>query len=278
MRYTFDNGTAAVYDYDFFKPDATFDCGQCFRFVRSETGAWSGVVGHSVFSVSEGDGALKIKCKDIDTLTSVVLPFLNIGQDYSSVRSDISAHFAGDETMRHAMEYGRGIRILRQDPWEALSSFILSQNNNIPRIKGLIKTICERFGEELQEGVYSFPTPEALASAGADALAECRMGFRAPYLFDAACRVCDGSTDLESIAAMPTLQGAEELKRIKGVGDKVAACTLLFGMGKTDSFPIDVWMKKIINEYYGGSLDPASLGKYAGIAQQYLFYYIRSLG
>ena len=275
MRYTISNGAFTVEDYDFFTPDVTFDCGQCFRFSRSDDGVWSGIASGIFFTVKEDGGKLYITCPSEEALTDTVLPFLALDTDYRAIRKDISGHFAGDETMAKAMKAGEGIRILRQDAWEALASFILSQNNNIPRIKSLVNTICLRYGKDLGNGNYAFPTPQALRDAGVEGLRECRMGFRAGYLYDAACRVCDGRTDLAEIAAMSTDDAREALKQIKGVGDKVAACTMLFGMGKTDAFPIDVWMKRIIDDYYSGHLDPTALGHYAGIAQQYLFYYIR---
>lgn len=191
------------------------------------------------------------------------------------IRHDIKEHFKNDETMKKAMEFGDGIRILRQEPWEAVCSFIISQNNNIPRIKKIIEELSRRYGEQLSPGKYAFPSAQALVSAGEEEIFSCKTGFRAKYIYDAARRVASGECDLGAIYNMPTQDAIEYLKRIKGVGLKVASCALLFGFNKTDAFPVDVWVKRIIDEYYNGSLDIPSLGAYAGIAQQYLFYYIR---
>lgn len=277
MKYERCDGGYAVYDYSFFDPSQTFDCGQCFRFEREADGTWSGVARGIFFGVKDMGEHLFIRCESEEELTNVILPFLALDADYDQIREDIKAHFAEDDTMAKAMELGSGIRILRQEPWEALCSFIISQNNNIPRIKKIIETLCTKYGQALPCGRYSFPTPEALKAAGVDELFECRTGFRAKYIYDAACRVCEGSLDLTAVMALPTAEADMALQSVKGVGAKVSACALLFGLGKTDAFPIDVWMKRIIDEYYGGELDVPSLGMYAGIAQQYLFYYIRSI-
>ena len=277
MRYERCDGGYAVYDYNYFDPSQSFDCGQCFRFEREADGTWSGVARGVFFGVKDEGDRLFIRCEREDELKDVILPFLALDEDYGLIREDIKLRFGDDVTMTAAMELGSGIRILRQEPWEALCSFIISQNNNIPRIKKIIETLCQRYGRPLPKGRYAFPTPEALRDAGVDALFECRTGFRAKYIYDAACKVCDGTLDLNAVMTLPTAEADAALQAVKGVGAKVSACALLFGLGKTDAFPIDVWMKRIIDEYYGGVMDVPSLGRYAGIAQQYLFYYIRSI-
>jgi N-glycosylase/DNA lyase len=182
--------------------------------------------------------------------------------------------------MEKAIAAGDGIRILKQEPWETLCSFIISQNNNIPRIKSLISAVCRSYGEKFEydgKEYYAFPTPEALLAAGEDGLKALKTGFRAGYLISAA-EHCAGGMDLYKIRDEYTYeQGMEELCTIKGVGPKVASCTLLFALDKKSAFPVDVWIKKTIDKYFGGYLDVSSLGEYAGIAQQYLFYYERSL-
>ncbi len=277
MKYERCDGGFAVYDYNFFDPAQSFDCGQCFRFEREADGTWSGVARGVFFGVKDMSDHLFIRCENEDELTKVILPFLALDEDYDLIREDIKLRFKGDATMTEAMRLGAGIRILRQEPWEALCSFIISQNNNIPRIKKIIETLCAKYGKALPCGKYAFPTPEALRDAGVDALFECRTGFRAKYIYDAACKVSEGSLNLAEVMSMPTAEADAALQSVKGVGAKVSACALLFGLGKTDAFPIDVWMKRIIDKYYAGELDVPSLGRYAGIAQQYLFYYIRSI-
>lgn len=165
---------------------------------------------------------------------------------------------------------------MRQEPWEALCSFIISQNNNIPRIKGIIKRLCESFGEELESGMYTFPSPEVLSGKAPEDLASLRAGFRAKYIIDAANKVSSGEIDFDKIAASPIEFGRQELQKIKGVGKKVAECTLLYGFGKYEAFPEDVWVKRIMAEMYPDGLPACTKGS-EGIAQQYLFHWRRTV-
>ena len=176
------------------------------------------------------------------------------------------------------MRVGDGIRILRQDEWEALCSFIVSQNNNIGRIKKIIARMCEKFGEPFESGgkiYYSFPSAEALACASEIDIFSCGTGFRAKYISDAAKKVASGEINLESISSLDDENARAELMKICGVGPKVANCTLLFGFHRLSSFPIDVWIKRVLDKYYKNGIDLGDLGDYAGVAQQYLFYYER---
>lgn len=170
--------------------------------------------------------------------------------------------------MSKACKFAGGIRLLRQDSWECLISFIISQNNNIPRIKGIIDRLCENYG--------CFPTALEMSKETPDSLGYLRSGFRAKYLCDAANMVSSGNIDLKDVAAAPIDEARAALKKIKGVGPKVAECVLLFGMHRTDAFPIDVWIKRVLAEYYPNGF-PAFAKENAGIAQQYLFHYIRNL-
>jgi len=179
----------------------------------------------------------------------------------------------GCAVMTHALEVARGIRILRQDPWEALCSFIISQNNNIPRIKKIISALSASFGEKIDDSSYAFPTAKALADAGEDKIFALKTGFRASYITDAARRVASGELDLHAVCEAESYdKAAEMLMTVRGVGPKVAACALLFGFGFTEAFPIDTWMKKVAERHFPGGLDHKLFGKAAGIAQQYLFY------
>ena len=173
--------------------------------------------------------------------------------------------------VRNALNSAKGIRILRQDRWETLCSFIISQNNNIPRIKGIIGRLCEAFGERI-DGGYAFPSADRIASLTEEQLAPIRSGFRARYILDAARRVTDGRTDLDAVSAMIYDDAKKYLMQIKGVGNKVADCVLLFGYGFFDAFPKDVWIKRVIEKYYGENFDESIFKPYGGIAQQYLFY------
>lgn len=197
--------------------------------------------------------------------------FLNVWADYFDLSTDYGAvkiRLSADETLRKACEFAGGIRLLKQDKWECLCSFIISQNNNIPRIKGIISRLCLHYGH--------FPSPSELASETVESLGFLRSGFRAKYLIDAAEKTADGSLELEAIPDMTIENARKRLMTIKGVGPKVAECVLLFGMYKTEAFPIDVWIKRVMDNYYPEGLPDEAKG-IEGIAQQYLFHYIRNL-
>lgn len=275
MEFTYNNGIITVKGLKNYKISQIFDCGQCFRFNEDPDGSWSGIAYAKYITLSQKGDTLTVSGITKDEFEKKFRRFLCLDCEYDEIRADIAGRFPDDRTMENAMKFGDGIRILRQEPWECVCSFIISQNNNIPRIKKIIEEISRKFGEEIGEGRYAFPTARALREAGEEEIFRCRTGFRAKYIYDAACKVESGECDLRAIDKMTTAQAIEYLEKIKGIGLKVASCALLFGFDKTDAFPVDVWMKRIIDEYYGGNLDIPSLGKYAGIAQQYLFYYIR---
>lgn len=261
-----------------------FDCGQCFRFEPTADGSFEGVAHGRYIRFSQPDSStLEIHNSTPADYENIWKRYLSLDADYNAVRADIASRFdiashGKDTIMPTAMEYGSGIRILRQEPWETLCSFIVSQNNNIPRIKKIIAAMSERYGEPTEcagHTYYAFPTAESLVSAGVGGLAALRTGFRAKYIFDAAERVASGELDLEKVSEMTPDEAMEALCEIKGVGPKVASCAMLFGLGMTSAFPIDVWIKRVIAKYYPDGLDIPALGEYAGIAQQYLFYYER---
>lgn len=193
-----------------------------------------------------------------------------------------------DAYIHRAIETFWGMRVLNQELWECLASFILSQNNNVPRIKGIIRTTAARFGERLtldDQVDYSFPPPQALAEAGVEALSDCRMGYRAPYLWAAASAIAEGEFDMEHLKTLSYAEAKRELMRLKGVGEKVADCVCLFSLGHIEAIPIDVWMKRIIERIYLGrqaaigeirGFARSYFGEYLGYAQQYLFHYART--
>ena len=265
-------------DFSVFK---TFDCGQCFRFdpVADPTYKYEveGIAyGKYVRFAENGDGKLYVYSSEED-FNNLWLSYLSLDCDYDAINDQLFSALSGKdaEHIRRAAEASKGIRILRQEPWEALCSFIVSQNNNIPRIKKIIAAMSEKYGTKI-EGGYTFPTAEALFNAGEAAIFDLRTGFRAKYIFDAASKVFSREISLDSVKAAETYADAENiLLSIKGVGPKVAACALLFGFEKLSAFPIDVWIKKVIANRFENGLDPKVFGEYAGIAQQYLFYYER---
>ena len=168
-----------------------------------------------------------------------------------------------------------GIRILKQEPWEALCSFIISQNNNIPRITGIIDRLCSTWGEKNEKGEYSFPSYEILAGLTVEDLAPLKAGFRSKYILDAAQKLKNKEIDLNKIYSATMDEAREELMKIKGVGKKVADCTLLYGFGRMEAFPVDVWVKRIVEELYPDGLPECIKGN-EGIAQQYLFHWRRN--
>ena len=262
--------------------DKTFDCGQCFRFEKVNNGRheseWGGVAFGRYVSFAEEDDKLYIYNSTEKEFEGLWRRYLDLDTDYLAIDRDILSR-SDSEALKNAVAYGHGIRILRQEPWETVCSFIISQNNNIPRIKKIIRALSERAGERIDgTDEFSFPSAEAVEALGEKELFDLKTGFRAKYIYDAAKKVKEGDVDLLSIPRMPTPEGAELLCGIKGIGPKVAACALLFGFGKYDAFPVDVWIKKAIGKYFPGEFDAARLGEYAGVAQQYLFYYERYLG
>lgn len=269
-------------DFSVFK---TFDCGQCFRFnpvsIEGYRVAFTGVARSRrvTFAQNEPGELFIIGAADEDF--PLWKKYLALDTDYTAIGRNIKKNVKAPEDLdfiTRAENASRGIRILRQDRWEALCSFIISQNNNIPRIKKIIASMCEAFGKAIG-GAYDFPTPAALARAGEEKIFALKTGFRAKYIADAAEKVSSNKVDLNAVAALEKYEDAESaLLSVKGVGAKVAACTLLFGFERYDAFPVDVWIKRVLANRFTEDFDATSFGEYRGIAQQYLFYYERYLG
>lgn len=284
----------------------TLECGQAFRYeklleeknyVEYLTVAYGKIIivgqrtaGELIF-YGEWDGEYE----------EAVRRYFALDTDFEEIRRDVISR-TDSEWLKEAAECAKGVAILKQEPWETLFSFIISQNNNIPRIRKIIRNISAEYGENLavKQGLthcpisaegcypgcdkcrecgicYSFPTPEDVCLRP-EGLLPSHPGFRYKYLLDAAEKVSRGEVDLAKIEEAADYEVTlTELKRILGVGDKVASCAALFGFSNLEAFPIDVWMKRAIDEYFDGMLDPKTLGPYAGVAQQYIFHYIRNL-
>lgn len=246
----------------------SFDCGQAFRWIRRPNGAWHTVVSGKSVDIIQDGGKITVLG---DTDETFWRKYLDLDRDYGA----ICRRLKEDKWLNRAItEYG-GIRILHQDSWEALCSFIISQNNNIPRIKGIIERLCAAFGDDLGNGDFSFPPAERLAGCSVDELAPLRAGFRAKYIIDAAQKVADGEVNLEMLNREDMDVCRSELTKIKGVGAKVAECTLLYGCGRIEAFPVDVWVKRIMAELYPNGLPECTSGV-EGIAQQFLFHWRRN--
>ena len=271
----------------------TFDCGQCFRFDEVKDSIhekeFSGVAFGRFVSFAQEKDKIYIYGSTLSEYESIWKSFLDIERDYVSVESDILQNYTS-ESLISACEYGRGIRILRQDRFESIISFIISQNNNIPRIKKIIDALSNKCGEPIFIGEemkrhlsgnslpYAFPTAEAIYALGEQGLCDLKVGFRAKYIFDAVSKILNGSLSLDEIEQLDDTEKAiEMLCTVKGIGLKVASCALLFGFARLDAFPIDVWIKRVGERRFPEVKDFSGelFGQYAGIAQQYLFYYER---
>ena len=265
---------------DHFDLDQTFLCGQCFRWEKDENGVFYGIAGDSAAKVySQTPDTIYIESSNPDpTFWNSYLGFLS---DYNIIEQKLSE----DPLIIPSIKAGNGIRILRQDIWETIISFIISANNNIPRIKKIIGKLSMLYGKEIEfDGkiFYGFPSAEVLAKLSLSDLSEIRAGFRDKYILDAAKKVMSGEVNLDLLPSLDNTSAKKELMKINGVGPKVADCILLFALGRHDIFPFDVWTKRIITDLYGvGEKDMADFvskkfGDHAGIAQQYLFHWRRN--
>lgn len=264
-----------------FDPVMTFDCGQTFRYELSEKGIEC-VFRDLVLEIYKEDDNLKIiSSKDIseEYFKSEIIPYLSLDEDYEKINENIISCFGKyNDTINNAISVSKGIRILKQDHFETLISFIISQNNNIPRIKKIIKSLCEKYGEKFtykDKEYYSFPTCETLEKAECEDIRACGTGFRDKYIKSACKLVSEKEIDFEKLEKADYEEQMNTLMKISGVGPKVANCFILYSLHNLSAFPIDVWIKRVIDKYYKDGLDYDSLGEYAGVAQQYLFYYER---
>lgn len=259
---------------DDFDPDKIISCGQCFRPRRLPDGRYRFVTGRSVLSLSvPAPGALRADCPPEDW-EAVWRPYFDLDRDYRAIRSAVPPD---DPFLQKAAREGAGLRVLRQDPWETLVSFIISQRKSIPAIRTAVEKLCAVLGEPLGaadgETTYSFPRPEAVLAAPAGALESCSLGYRLPYVLDAAEKVASGALDLAALDLLPDDGILDALKAVRGVGVKVASCVSLFSYGRCGCAPVDVWISRVIRARYGGENPFCAYGENAGVMQQYLFYY-----
>lgn len=266
-----------------FDPVHIFECGQCFRWYREPDGSYTGVVRGRAANVSYRQGVLTLDNVTVEDFCRIWFDYFDLGRDYGEIKSAVAI----DPIMEKAVEFGSGIRLLRQEPWEALLSFIISANNRIPRIMSIISQLSRLFGEETEyrgRKFYSFPDAKSLAGCSLEQIGECRAGYRCEYIRTTAAEVAKNGYDHERLSKMQTGDARKELLRFKGVGNKVADCALLYGGIKYDVFPVDVWVKRVMEELYfrreAGFAEiqefaSVKFGHNAGFAQQYLFYYAR---
>ena len=268
-----------VRDFDLWH---TLECGQAFRWQRQPDGVYRGVIGHHLVRAAQHGGTLSLDGAPADMLTC----YFQLDADLAA----IIATFPDDEPMRRAATWCRGMRLLRQDPWEALASFICSATKQIIQIRQMVANLCNALGEPIEndgQTGFAFPTAAAVARASEAQLRACKLGFRAKNLLGAARMIDAGEVRLDGIGAMDYARAVEELTRLPGVGPKIADCALLFGWGRQEAFPLDVWIERALRRLYFRrkrrvtrrrlvEFHRGYFGPWAGYAQQYLFHYVRN--
>lgn len=271
MKYCVKNNDIVIEVKDFDLAQ-TLDCGQAFRWKPLENGkGFCGFSGSRYLEIEKNENSVILKNVTEEDFTGYWNNYFDFETDYEKLKTQ----YSNDETLKNACAFAPGIRLLRQDKWEALCSFIISQNNNIPRIKGIVERLCETFGTKTEYG-YTFPSAQIIAEHTVEDLVPLRAGFRARYILDASKKIADGEINLDDISVMPYDEARAELMKIVGVGVKVADCALLYGMYRIESFPVDVWIKRVLEQYYPQGLPDCIKGS-EGIAQQFLFHYVRNL-
>ncbi len=276
-----------VIDAENFEPKDVFECGQCFRWNEEDNGSYTGVFHNYVLNVEKEKEKIIItgNCDNLDIIEN----YFDLKRDYKSIIKKLEVV---DDNLKNSISYGRGIRILNQDLWETLISFIISANNNIPRIKGIIERISKAYGNKIElngKQYYSFPTPKQLSKASVEDLRNLGLGFRDVRVYETTHKISSGQVKLEELYKVTTNEARERLLELSGVGPKVADCILLFSdLKRFDVFPIDVWVRRVMNELYIHNPDENKVSKkeiqkiadekfgaLQGIAQQYLFYWKR---
>ena len=273
-----------------FEPKDIFDCGQCFRWNLEEDGSYTGIFGNNVLNVNKKQKEIIVSGICDGNIKEICTQYFDLDRDYEKIKKTLSKI---DNNLKKSSEYGSGIRILNQDLWEMIISFIISANNNIPRIKGIIERMSKKYGKEIEfngKKYYTFPTKEELSKATISDLRALGMGFRDKYIYKTTQKINSKEVDLEKIKDMNnTKEIREELLKLPGVGPKVADCILLFSiLNRYDVFPIDVWVRRVMNELYIHNKDEKKVSKreiekiaidkfgpLQGFAQQYLFYWKR---
>lgn len=250
--------------------DLTLDCGQAFRWEKQADGSWSGVVKGVFLNIDKKGDTVILKNTTAENYENIWKHYFDFDRDYEEICNRLKQ----DSLIAPTVDEYYGIRILNQESWEALCSFVISQQNNIKRIKGIIDRLCRAYGEEVENGFYSFPSAERLSKLTVDDFEDLGTGYRAKYLERLSKAVAAGEIDFDKIKALSLEQARKELLNIYGVGIKVANCALLFGFEFYDAFPVDVWMKRVM-EYYPNGL-PECFDGIGGIAQQYLFHWARN--
>ena len=273
-----------------FLPQHIFECGQCFRWNKQPDGSYTGVFKGNVLNVAVENGQIVFKGICDGNIQNIVNEYFDLHRDYTKIQESLSKI---DEPLKISIQYGKGIRLLNQDLWETIISFIISANNNIPRIKGIIERLSKQYGKQIKwnsQTYYTFPTPEELSKASVADLRTLGLGFRDQRVYETTKIILNKQVDLEKLKQETSTKKVREiLLTLPGVGPKVADCIMLFSTLKClDVFPVDVWVRRVMNELYfqlpeenklkREQIEKLAYEKYgdlAGIAQQYLFYWKR---
>lgn len=269
MEYTVQGRDVVVTGVTCLNLALTLDCGQAFRWKQEADGVWSGVAGGHFLRISEQDGVFRFENTDEETFLTFWTDYFDLNKDYDA----LCARLMEDSLLAETVKEYYGIRILNQEPWEALCTFIISQQNNIKRIRLIVERLCAACGTPLENGAYAFPSAEQMSRLSEADFIALGAGYRAKYLVALSQAVATGSFDINRIASLPPEEAKKTLMSLYGVGTKVADCAMLFGFRFYSAFPLDVWMKRVM-AYYPDGL-PACFAGIEGIAQQYLFHWAR---
>lgn len=279
------NGTVILREPNF-NISHIFECGQCFRWNRCSSNSFVGIANNKILKVEQEQNEIRFINVTKQEFEYFWKEYFDLNRDYTKIKNILRQ----DKVLDKAINFGWGIRILKQDFWECLISFIISANNRIPMIKKSVDNISKLYGERLLfEGkeYFSFPTPNQLEKATIEQLEKCGVGFRAKYIISTINMVLSGKFNIEQLYKMDTSSAREKLQELPGVGPKIADCVLLFSLERYDVFPTDVWVKRVMEYFYSEdgnlklnqiqSMAKELFGHLAGFAQQYLFYYAREL-
>lgn len=284
MKITEKNNQLIIENVNDFNIKHIFECGQCFRWEKEENGSYTGVVKNKVINVMQNDDTVIFENMNINDYENIIKNYFDFDVDYLSIKEKLN----NDEIMNTAINFGQGIRILNQDEWEIMISFMISANNRIPMIKKVIENLSRNFGDFIcsyrVRDYFSFPTAEQLSNAPLEKIMECKAGFRSERIKEAATRFITENEIIYDLKNRTYDDGLNYLKTYKGIGDKVANCILLFSMKQLSTFPVDVWVRRVMQTLYVDSktndkdirnFAENKFGNLSGYAQQYLFYYAR---
>lgn len=282
MEYKEAKGNIILKNMDNFSIKQTLECGQVFRFTN-EGNKFTLIAKNRVLEIEEKEDSHIFYNTSKSDFENIWINYFDLDRDYDIIQQKISVN---DDIMKNAILYGKGIRILNQDYFETIISFIISQNNRIPMIKAVIENISNKYGNKINNTYSAFPSVETLSKVSDEDLRLCKTGFRSKYILDCVNKINEGSLNLQELEKYSTDELKVKLMEIKGIGEKVSDCIVLFGYGRREAFPVDVWIKRVMEFYYYNNVSTDNkiirkdalekYGELGGYAQQYLFYMARS--